>query len=495
MNLITGLVSKALLASLVALAGWFALAGSAGAATWTTRQVPFVQHYPGQATGGPLLGISCPTRSFCLAGGVSSRLAVSSNPTAGAGGWEVFDAPEGSDYNGPPPPPGAPPNMPHPNVQGVSCPSPSLCVAVSGNGDIYTSTDPMAGTAAWVRADVDGPEFDTHLEGVSCPTVSFCVAVSGGVKQNNNPLTSGKIVSSHNPTGGASAWQVTQLDPSFDLRGVSCGSPSLCVAVGRDGRMVVSTEPDGPPSAWRDAGTPGGPGHLQGVACSLSGLCVAGNSSGNLLTDLDPGASPGSWAERNGGGSVPITGISCPTSTRCAAVDDNGDVLTSTDPAGGAGSWTFANVLPYVETTGYELPLNGMFGISCPSSAFCAIAAAEGQILTSTDPFGDSPSPARQGGQVRRPKRPRVILAHVDARSLRTKRARIKVRFRFYVKGQVRGFVCKLDRRPYRACHSPLRVWADQGRHVFRVRAIGATGLKGPVALDRFRVLPPFPHV
>ncbi len=489
-------VGRAHLVIFAALVGCLVSSSAAPAATWTTRQVPFVSHYEGQTSGGPLLGISCPTASFCLAGGVYGRLAVSSSPTAGAAAWEVFDAPPGSDYSGPPPPPGAPPNMPHPNVQGVSCPSPSLCVAVSGNGDIYTSSNPMAGAAAWSRADVDGPDYDTHIEAVSCPTASFCVAVSGGVKQHNNPLTSGKILSSHNPTGGASAWQVTQLDPALDLRGVSCGSPSLCVAVGRDGRMVVSTDPDGPPSAWVDAGTPGGPGHLQGVACALGGLCVAGNAGGNLLTNLDPGSNPGVWAERNGGGSVPITGISCPTPTACLGVDDNGDVLTSTDPAGGAGSWSRTNVIPYeAPAAQYELPLNGMFGVSCSSTSFCAIAAADGKILTSTNPFEVASGPAGQGRKARRPKRPRAILAHVDTRRLRTKRARIKVRFRFYVRGQVRGFVCKLDRRPYRACHSPVRVWADRGRHVFRVRAIGTTGLRGPVAADRFRVLPPYPHV
>ena len=242
-----------------------ALPGNAGAADWKQRDLPFTPRYKGDDRGGHMFGISCPTRSFCVAGGEGSRLAVSTNPTGGVADWNVFYAPEGSDYSGPPAPPGAPPNELRPNVQAVACPSPALCVAVSTNGDIYCSTNPGGGTAAWARADIDGEVYDTHLESVSCPSVSFCLAVSGGRRQNDNPRTSGKVLLSTNPAGGSAAWQETQLDPSLELRGVSCASPALCVAVGTDGRMVASTNPGGGPSAWRDVGTPGGP-----VTCRAS---------------------------------------------------------------------------------------------------------------------------------------------------------------------------------------------------------------------------------
>ncbi len=480
----------------LALLGMLALGPShASAAEWKERRLYFAPRFPGElAQGlGPLLAVSCPSRSFCVAAGQIGMIGASTNPTGGTGDWKSFYGPKGSDPHGPPPPPGFPMPAGSVTIKGVSCPSVSFCVAVSGNGDVYTSFEPDGGEAAWVRADVDGDEFDTHLEGVSCPTVSFCVAVSGGVKDHNHPRTSGKILSSTNPAGGSSAWQVTQLDPSFDLRGVSCATPSLCVAVGQDGLLLVSTDPTGGPSAWRDTGAPGGPGHLQGVACALGGaLCVAGNSGGNLITNTDPGGSPARWSERNGGGSVAITGISCPSASQCIAVDNNGDVLTSTDPTGGYGSWSLTNVIPYVPPTPDRPPLNAMFGISCPSPAFCAIAAADATVLTSTGPFSASPEDETKTRRVRRPKRPRTILAHVDRKRSETEKARIRVRFRFYAVGRARGFVCKRDRRRYRHCKSPVRYWADRGRHVFRVRAIGVTGLRGPVALDRFRIRPIF---
>jgi hypothetical protein len=304
------------------------------AATWKTQELPFQPRYPGDQEAGALLSISCPSASFCAAAGEYERIAVSTNPTGGPSAWNVFRGPEGTDLTGPPPPPGAPPNMPMPHIKGIACPAPGLCVAVSANGDIYTSESPLGGTAAWTRTDIDGDDYDTHLEAVSCPTPTFCVAVSGGAKSHGNPRTSGSVLYSHDPTGGPAAWHETQLDPEFDLRGLSCASPSLCLAVGQDGLMLVSTDPDGGSAAWQNLGAPAGPGHLQGVDC-VPGLCIAGNTGGNLLTDVDPVGTPRAWTERSGGASVGITGISCPAANRCLAVDNNGDVITSTNPTGG----------------------------------------------------------------------------------------------------------------------------------------------------------------
>jgi hypothetical protein len=462
----------------------FAPAADAG---WKTQSLEFVPRYPGDAEPGAFLAISCPSASLCVAGGEYERIATSSNPTGGAAAWKVFRGPEGSDYSGPPPPPGAPPNVQTPHIKGVACPSPGLCVAVSANGDVYTSRSPLGGAAAWARTDVDGDEYDTHLEAVSCPTSSFCLAVSGGAKSHANPRTSGKVLFSHDPTGGAAAWHVIQLDPEYDLRGLSCATPSLCLAVGRDGLMLVSTDPDGGPSAWRPLGAPGGPGHLQGVDC-VSGLCAAGNTGGNILTNPDP-ASGGAWLERSGGASVGITGISCPAANRCLAVDNNGDVITSTEPTGGAGAWQIENVLPYVPKPGYEPTLNGMFAVSCPSVGFCAIAAADGTVLTNTDPFATAAPTSPRRKKRRRAKRPRTIIARVDRGGLvRTDRARLRVLFRFYSKGSPRKFLCRHDGGRWRSCRSPHRYWARHGRHVFRVRAVGYTGLRGPIASARFRV-------
>jgi hypothetical protein len=62
------------------------------------------------------------------------------------------------------------------NVQGISCPSVSFCVAVDVAGNVITSSKPTLGNAAWTVTNVDGAN---PLTGVSCPSISFCVAVDG----------------------------------------------------------------------------------------------------------------------------------------------------------------------------------------------------------------------------------------------------------------------------------------------------------------------------
>jgi len=484
---------RTLLPLLLCLACLAEMPAASSAADWNVQKLQFAPRYPGLpepvvgAEPGPLLALSCPTASLCVAAGQYNHIAASARPTAGQATWSTYSGPKAESL-GPPPPPGGPPNSPAPDIKGVSCLTSGLCVAVTGFGDIYASDDPLGGTAAWSHISVNAGEFNTHLEGVSCPTPSFCVAVSGGPKAHNNPRTSGKVFTSHNPTGGIAAWNETQLDPSFDLRGISCSSPSLCLAVGQNGTMLVSTNPDGPPSAWRNLDSPGGPAHLQGVDC-VPGLCLAGNTGGNILSSIEPAAPSSRWIARNGGGSVAITGISCPSASRCLAVDDNGDVLTSTDPTGGAEAWSFQNVLPYVPKPEDEPSLNGMFAVSCSSTELCAIAAADGTVLTSTDPFAETPPVPSEKRRARRAKRPRTILARVDRSGLvKTDKPKLRMLFRFYSKGRPRKFLCQRDDSAWRACRSPDRYRVGHGRHIFRVRAVGYTGLKGPIATDRFRV-------
>jgi hypothetical protein len=458
---------------IAALAG---IAACPAAATWE------VQNIPGGGINTALLSISCPTKSFCVAVGEGDTVASSSNPAAGASTWTIAEPakPGDSDDNKFTTDPSK-----YRDLRGVSCPSPSLCVVVTFDGFVYTSTNPGGGEGAWQVADVDGKGRDTHLMSISCPTPSLCVAVSG------DRYTSGKVVTSTDPTGGPAAWSTVQLDETLDLRGVSCASPSSCVAVAENGRVLVSSNPTGPPSDWREIGAPAGPGNLQGVSC-VAALCVAGNAAGNLLSSTNPLAGAGAWSTANGGGAVQITGVSCLSTKQCVAVDNNGSVMTSVDPTGGAPAWTFENVIPYVKPGPMEQPFNAMFGVSCASKSFCAATAANSRIFVNEDPFADLPggeSGQKQKKRARRPKRPRTTIAHVDGgNGGRTRKRKVGVRFRFYANGRVRGFLCKLDDGPFKPCHSPARYRVGLGKHVFRVRAIGLTGLRGPIALDRFTV-------
>src|SRR5208283_1338069 len=65
-------------------------------------------------------------------------------------------------------------NQPTPHVaalNAVACASTSLCVAVDNGGKVATSTNPTGGASAWSLASVDGTNV---LQSVSCPTTSLC---------------------------------------------------------------------------------------------------------------------------------------------------------------------------------------------------------------------------------------------------------------------------------------------------------------------------------
>src|SRR3954447_21824949 len=456
--------------------------GSAAAAASTCSTL----RLPGEAADVTLFGISCPNTQLCVAVGGNNTIASSTDPAGGASKWGVVYAGQGAESTA----------ANYRQVRGVSCPSPQLCVAVTFEGQIYTSTDPTGSAAAWSVADLDPDGPNTHLYGVSCPTVDFCAASAGGAE----------ILTSTSPAGGASAWTETQLEGPLELRGISCASAALCVAVGDNGDTVrpelgdrgailSSTNPLG--GAWQPAQPPI-QGNAYGVSCPSAALCVSGDLMGNLLVSTAP-SSPTSWRSFDGGGSVQITDVDCPSLALCAAVDNNADVLTSTAPTGGAGAWTFTNIAPY-SSPGEALRANGTFGVSCPSAALCAIAGNDGQIFTSTDPFAagtPAPANAEAGGKKtkhrKRPKRPSVRIAHGPPPGVEVPRGKVRVQFRFYPRHrvQVRGFLCRLDDRPLRRCRSPKHYRVSYGRHVFRVRAIGWTGLRGPVERSGFRVCHP----
>jgi len=411
-----------------------------------------------------LEGMSCPSASLCVAVGTNSTIATSTNPTGGPSAWKTVH-PEGY--------------VEHPGMQGlytgnairgVSCPSSELCVAVVSNPDhILTSTNPTGGASAWQIIEMPFEAFQMH--GISCPSSRLCVAVS----------VRGRVITSTNPTAGASAWTITTLEEGLSLDGISCASESLCVAVGSPGKIFVSTDPTGGASAWKPASGAVGIGNLYGVSCPSPSLCV-GATVGLVVTSTNPSADTSSWTATAAGLSVPVTAVSCTAASECAATDNNGDVITSTDPTGGSAAWSFTNVLPRSVS-------NGFFGISCPSKSLCAVAGADDQIITSTEPFAGERTPllpptGHSGG--RHAKRPRVKITGRPPRRV-AKLGQERVHFRFRAIGAASGFLCSFDRAPFTRCHSPKSYEAVPGEHVFKVKAFGPGGISRVPAIARFR--------
>jgi hypothetical protein len=258
-------------------------------------------------------------------------------------------------------------------IDSVSCPSLGLCVAVDRAGDVLWSTNPTGGARAWFAAPVDG---GNELTSVSCPATTLCVAVDGA----------GDVVTSQDPTGGGGAWAVSKIDSSATanntdnagsvlLRGVSCPSTSLCVAVDAAGNVLASTNPAGGSTAWtithadtnRSYGCGGGgltcQPPLVGVSCPSTALCAAVDFSGNVLTTNTPTA-PGAWASvsTHPGGLGSLWGISCPAVGFCATVDGAGGQAITFNP--GAPGLRVSRSLP-----------GNAYGIWCQSASLCQASA------------------------------------------------------------------------------------------------------------------------
>ncbi len=241
-------------------------------------------------TGGPAKwhaadvgasSITCPTTTFCAALG-GAGLEISRDPNGGTSAWQSVTAPTG--------------------LNGLTCPSTSLCVAAgldsTGDGVVYTSTEPAAGASSWQAADL-GSEAPGGLA-LTCPTVTLCVGTTGT-----------SVLTSTDPTGGAAAWQITPLGAlGFGgFAGMQCPSSTLCVALGE------TQDPNGGPSAFY-------------VVNSTD------PTGGITAWHLSPDPVSGYWYFPDE--------LDCPSASECYQFSEGQGIWTSTNPSAAHPSWLFS---------------------------------------------------------------------------------------------------------------------------------------------------------
>ena len=321
---------------------------SSGFAAWRQTTRPMLQ---------PMNTLSCPSVSLCVAGDGAGNILSSTNPAGGPTAWSLTSVLSNESFS-----------------SAISCPSISLCVAVGFAGDVLTSIDPTGGASAWTKTHaVPG----TYLYAVSCPSVSLCVA--GGVEPSGIHGEA-SILTSTNPTGGASSWSSAPIASGGGIvDAVSCPSVSLCVAGGPGGNILFTTNPTGGASAWNKAKV----GSLNVISCPSVSVCVAGDGGGNIVSTTNPTGGAGAWKETTVDQGQEFTAVSCPSVSLCVAGDGGGNILTSTHPTGGASAWRKAYIAHPPGTSGTQIS-----HISCPSVSLCVAADEGGNILTSTDPTG-----------------------------------------------------------------------------------------------------------
>jgi hypothetical protein len=263
-------------------------------------------------SGGPPTAVSCASASLCVWVDRGGDIVSSTNPAGGAGAWGI-----NRDFHG-----GI--------FSGVSCPTPALCVVTSSGGGVLTSSHPTATSGSWTGVVVPGES--GGLNGISCPSASLCVGVGGNV------------VSSTNPAGGAGAWKAINVPGAGILNAVSCPSSSLCVAAGSNGVIATSTNPTGSASDWTVSDVDAD-NNKYGISCPSTSLCVAVGGYSHLSTSTNPTGGPSTWTTIQPAAPLYLTAISCSSALLCAGADEGGGAITSTHPTDGFSAWTPSNNL------------------------------------------------------------------------------------------------------------------------------------------------------
>lgn len=265
----------------------------------------------------PLLSISCPSASFCVAADARGDAVVYDG-----GVWSAPTEVDGSNQ-----------------LDSVSCPTASFCVAVDGDGNAVT----FDGTAWSVPIDVDP---GNSLSSVSCPSASFCVAVD----------TSGSALSY---AGGA--WSASLgVDPGHSLSAVSCASASFCAAVDTNGNALSYNV-----GSWSAPVSVDSPHSFSAISCASTTFCLAVDANAYYAT-LDGGA----WSAAQPMVIEQLTSVSCPSASFCTAVNNGNGWAPTYDGSG----WTGVQ-LASAEQNGQ------LRAVSCASSSFCMAVDNDGNAV------------------------------------------------------------------------------------------------------------------
>ena len=315
-------------------------------------------------------GVSCPSSSLCVAVGDGHIATAGATPT-------TQDAPFGV-------------------VSAVSCASASDCMAAGGTSNYVAAIANSAdGGSSWATS-FTAPYGVDDLDAVSCPTTSVCIAVGGaesGFAGFGN-MGPGAVV---NSTDGGATWTVQSLPTDAGALGaISCASTTVCEALGTTtsgNPEILGTANGG--TTWQDQAVPTGFGTGGQLSCPSTSDCIA-VSGGTIIGTTDGGTA---WAAQTVPAGEDLDAVVCTSTTSCTAVgsdtNTSGPGIVATNDGGTV--WTA------------ETPPSGSSGslisIACPSSTTCIalgwIVNQSFPIISTTDggatwtmPGGISESPS-----------------------------------------------------------------------------------------------------
>jgi hypothetical protein len=350
--------------------------------TWNGRTWSITKAPSTSKNDQGLFADSCVSADFCIAvGGVAAGTLIDTwNGTR----WSIV------------PPDLNPGSSDHGELDGVSCTSPTACVAVGSAVSCPPPSD-MCNPSQNLVESWDGvtwsivpsPDQGTTgnaLSGVSCSTPANCIAVGASVDQYGFPAD--PLIESWN----GSVWSLASVSvpagaTNASFSGMSCTGPSACVAVGQtfnslDGFADTALIETWNGASWNAEASPASTladNFLQGISCTGPTDCVAVGGFFNGNDDHHVGPEDSLIETLSGGGwstvvspNEPDTdnylqGVSCTSGGFCMAVGISyfGDSFGQTL----AEVWNGTNwsVIP---TPSPDL-VDQLAGVSCTGPTFC----------------------------------------------------------------------------------------------------------------------------
>lgn len=355
-----------------------ALVETLGSSGWQPSRLVSPAGASESGTNAALNSVECPTTGTCLA--------VGSYPSANSGTSLPLVETLTSGTWTPSTPAG------RAELLSVACSGPSACTSVGDNlvgSNDYQPAIETFDNGIWLpdsQPVLPSSANYALLAGVTCPSVAGCEAV-GSVFDNLGPQSLGVGVDGYT-SGGAAVLPST--GGTGVLLSITCPS-GICLAAGAyfdgsgdpfplvdayDGKTWVQDDAVGFPTGAVD-------GEFTGISCTSPSACVAVGSYTDSLNRQHPMAdvlSGTTWTSTSlpippGGGSAELNGVTC-TAESCDAVGDYFDSFNIQRPLVDViigSSWTPTSPPLPSGTTG------GLFNsVSCPSTCAAAGVASTG---------------------------------------------------------------------------------------------------------------------
>lgn len=333
---------------------------------------PLAIGQPAPSGTGQLDAVSCATAKRCWAVGVAGPNAA---PPGGAtvivatkdGGttWEAEHVTGGST----------------PQLSGVSCPTPTQCMAVGttgaslpGSGVVVVTAD--AG-AMWAPASA--PSTALTVISVSCASAANCTAI----------VSQGTVIwAAHSADFGQSWQQEGNLPASFvagnDLfcMGDTCLVPGYIPTGDGHGGGALALSTDGG-QTWTQASTPSGIGVLRSASCTSPASCLAAGTTtttvsdvvpakGQLLASTDGGHT---WVSATSPAAVDdVYAIACPSAQQCAIVGTKWFGFPAV--AMGAVAQSVNGGRTFKASPGAYVPIT-LAALACPSTTHCVAVGGD----------------------------------------------------------------------------------------------------------------------